>query len=383
MELIRVMVVDDSAVIRGLLVKMLSTDPAIDVVETASNGLRAINRLEQLDIDLIVLDIEMPVMDGLTAIPKLLALRPDIQIVVASTLTRKNAEISLRCLQAGAADYLAKPSTGSSLLSADDFRRELVEKVKSLGAAQARRRLRRSGTVVRPTVGQDRRPRQPIDKPAPEKAASPSVAPQITLRPGPGATFRPGAIAIGSSTGGPQALHEIFKGLRSARISQPIFVTQHMPPTFTALLAQHLGRSSDRDCQEGASGLKPTGGSVTIAPGDYHMLVEGSPGSPVVRLEQSPQENFCRPSVDPMLRSLVDLYSGNILFVMLTGMGADGLRGTQYLVDAGGVAVAQDEETSVVWGMPGAVAKAGLCTAMLPLSEVGSYIQKVLMRNAA
>jgi two-component system chemotaxis response regulator CheB len=156
-----------------------------------------------------------------------------------------------------------------------------------------------------------------------------------------------------------------------------------MPPTFTALLAQHLGRSSGRDCQEGASGLKPTGGSVTIAPGNFHMLVEGSPSSPVVRLEQGSKENFCRPSVDPMLRSLVDLYSGNLLFVMLTGMGADGLRGTQYLVDAGGVAVAQDEETSVVWGMPGAVAKAGLCTAMLPLQEVGSYIQKVLMRNAA
>ncbi|MDX1402290.1 MAG: chemotaxis response regulator protein-glutamate methylesterase, partial [Kiloniellales bacterium] len=367
---IKVMVVDDSAVIRGLLTKMLSAESGIEVVETANNGLRALNRLAQLELDVIVLDIEMPVMDGLTALPKLLALKPDVQIVVASTLTRKNAEISLRCLQAGAADYIAKPGKGQGLISAEDFKRDLVGKVKALGSAARN---------VTATSSQARAPSFPEGpgvwrKPALEKKSplgrkvnpGPARNKTITIRPMP--PMHPGAIAIGSSTGGPKALHSLFESLRGLSISQPIFITQHMPPTFTTLLAQHLERSSGRPCREGCDGLKPVGGEVIVAPGDYHMTVEGTAASPVIKLNQSPPKNFCRPSVDPMLNSLVRLYNGKVLFVMLTGMGADGLNATRNLIDCGGLAVAQDEETSVVWGMPGAVATAGLCSAVLPLS---------------
>ena len=363
----RVMVVDDSAVVRGLLVRALDADPAIHVTASA-DGLTAIKRAGRDEIEVVVLDIEMPVMDGMTALPKIIEARPDAQVIVASTLTRRNAEISLRALRAGAADYIAKPSSSSDLHSPEGFNKELIDKVKALGAA--RRSV--SGEPAASPAKATKAVGEPVPQGAPAK--------EIKLRPAP--SFVPRALAIGSSTGGPQALHDLFAALPS-RIPVPVFLVQHMPPAFTNLLAEHLSRSSSIPCNEGKDGEAVVAGRAYLAPGDFHMEVEAKGGSPVIRLHQGPQENFCRPAVDPTLRSLAKVYGGKVQVVILTGMGADGMKGSRAIVESGGAVVAQDEESSVVWGMPGAVASAGLCSAVLPLPEIAPYLNGLLMRSAA
>jgi two-component system chemotaxis response regulator CheB len=204
---------------------------------------------------------------------------------------------------------------------------------------------------------------------------------EIVLRQIP-ANFRPDCLAIGSSTGGPQALFKIFQMMgRMAPV--PIFVTQHMPATFTTILADHLAQASGMPAAEAKDGEPVVQGRIYVAPGDYHMVVQVEGGRKIVRIEKSPPENYCRPAVDPMLRSIARAYGGRALVVILTGMGHDGREGAQKLVDAGGVVVAQDEPTSVVWGMPGAVATSKLCSAVLPLSDIAPFVRKTVLRTAA
>lgn len=378
----RVMVCDDSAVIRGLIARCLEADPEIQVLTTVSNGLLAVNALARFDVEVLILDIEMPVMDGLTALPKLIAARPDLQIIMASTLTRRNADISMQALAAGAADYLAKPTTTMALNAAADFKTQLILKVKALGAARRRAAGQRMPASARrvETPG--------IARPAPSNAPLPyitTVRPALpkgplSLRAAP--TEVPEIVAIGSSTGGPQALFAVLAGLKPG-IPQPILITQHMPATFTTILAEHITRASGLPTVEASDGLALEGGHVYVAPGDFHMVVETQGAQRVIRLLKTPPENYCRPSVDPMLRSLVKIYGRRIFTVILTGMGQDGLRGGEAVIAAGGSMIAQDEASSVVWGMPGAVANAGLCSAVLPLSEVASYIRRVATRAAS
>ncbi len=363
----RVMVVDDSAVIRGLLARTLELDPDIDVVATACNGKLALSELDRKDIEVVVLDIEMPVMDGLTALPLLIEKQPGLQVIIASTLTRKNAEISLRALQAGAKDYLTKPSSGSELNSAAEFKRELTEKISSLAAV-----ARREGVKTA-------QPRAAASTPTPA-ADKPKLEKNISLRSAP--ITPPSIIAVGSSTGGPQALFEVLGNLAPS-VSLPIVITQHMPPTFTTLLAEHITRVVKRPCVEGKDGAPIEAGGIYLAPGGYHMYVEARSDGNVIRLNQEPAENFCRPSVDPLLRSIAKIYGARILTVILTGMGSDGCKGATEVTEAGGTVIAQDEATSVVWGMPGAVATAGLCSAILPLTEIGPYVRKLVLKAAA
>jgi len=363
----RVMVVDDSAVIRGLLTRSLEKDPAVRVIASVSNGELAIKALERHDVEVVILDIEMPVMDGLTALPKLLAAQPGLQVIMASTLTRKNAEVSLRALQAGAADYIPKPSSSSELTSADVFQRELLDKVKAL--AKASRPNRPAAT--RPRTLDSRMP-----------AAPANLAPKRTITLRKASAALPRIIAIGSSTGGPQALLEVLRDI-AARVKLPILITQHMPATFTTLLAEHIERATGVPCAEGKDGEVVHAGRIYLAPGNYHMIVESQGASTVVRLNQNPPENFCRPSVDPMLRSLARIYGSSLLTIILTGMGSDGQKGAMEVVEAGGTVIAQDEATSVVWGMPGAVATSGLCSAVLPIQEIGPSVRKLVMRSAA
>ncbi|MFQ5773270.1 MAG: chemotaxis response regulator protein-glutamate methylesterase [Kiloniellaceae bacterium] len=367
----RVMVVDDSAVIRGLLTRCLEADPAISVVASVSNGELALRAVERQDIEIVLLDIEMPVMDGMTALPLLLRARPGVQVVMASTLTRQNAEISLRAMANGAADYVTKPSSTSELHSADAFKRELTEKVKAVAAAgrSGRRGAARRGLVARGAV--------PRAAPA---GAERQPAPDIRLRPAP--AVRPDVIAIGSSTGGPQALFKVLGDL-GRDVTQPILITQHMPATFTALLAEHITRASGIPCHEGKDGESIVPGRIYVAPGDFHMLVERGKTGTAIRLHQGEPENYCRPAVDPLLRSMAPIYRSRLLVLILTGMGADGRNGSQAVTAAGGAVVAQDEATSVVWGMPGAVATAGLCSAVLPLPEIAPYVRKLAVRSAA
>jgi two-component system, chemotaxis family, protein-glutamate methylesterase/glutaminase len=359
----RVMVVDDSAVIRGLLTRALEKDPLVKVVASVGNGEAAIKALDRTDVDVIILDIEMPVMDGLTALPRLLAARPGVKVIMASTLTRKNAEVSLRALQAGAADYLPKPTSTSEMTGADAFRRDLLEKVRALAAAA---RPTRPASVRRERAAAE----VPVVRPArPISLRKPSLA-------------LPRLIAIGSSTGGPQALLEVLRDI-AASVKLPILVTQHMPATFTTLLAEHIARATGVPCAEARDGEPVSAGRIYLAPGNYHMVVERAAAGSVIRLNQDSPENFCRPSVDPMLRSLAAVYGASLLAIILTGMGCDGRKGAGEVVEAGGTIIAQDEATSVVWGMPGAVATSGLCSAVLPLKEIGPSVRKLVMRSAA
>ena len=365
----RVMVVDDSAVIRGLLTKTLETEADIKVVSTVGNGQAAIDALKRLDVDVVVLDIEMPVMDGLTALPKMLEVRPGVQVIMASTLTLKGASVSMKALALGAADYLPKPTTTTGINTATDFKQGLVERVRSWGLVARKKRGLPAGTAAAPGSS----------APAVPKKLYPG---SVTLRPAAVVPSKVECLAVGSSTGGPQALFSLFRSL--GRIDRmPVFVTQHMPATFTTILAEHLAQAAGMPAAEAKDGEAVVPGRIYVAPGDFHMTVESQGSGSVVRLNKNPPENFCRPAVDPMLRSITKIYGARTLFVMLTGMGQDGLKGARELVAAGSTVIAQDEATSVVWGMPGAVATAGLCTAVLPLNEIAPYVKKALLRTAA
>lgn len=358
---IRVMLVDDSAVVRGLITRMLEAEPDIRVIASVGNGQLAVNGLERAAPDVVVLDIEMPVMDGLTALPKLLAIDPTVKVIMASTLTLRNAEISIQALNAGAADYVPKPSASKELGGTGDFRRELVEKVRNLGGAHQR--------VRKPLV-----PRAVSSGAARPFGASAQPV-EISLRPL--GSKAPELLAIGSSTGGPQALLSFIKDLGPVP-HLPVFITQHMPATFTAVLANHIAKATGLACEEARDGEPVTAGKIYLAAGGFHLLVEGDRTKRVIRLNDGPPENFCRPSVDPMLRSLVRAYDGHVLTVILTGMGSDGLEGGRAVVNAGGTVIAQDEKSCVVWGMPRAVAEAGLCSAVLPLPKIAATVQKIL-----
>ena len=353
---IAVMVVDDSLVIRGLIARMLSGLDGIEVVAAAGDGEQALKRLGSMNIDVVILDIEMPVMDGLTALPKMLAIKPDLKVIMASTLTGPNAEASLKALSLGAVDYIPKPTASrdiSGVGGSDDFRRELVAKVEAVG---------RPPVVARIAKG--------------SAAASGSAAVQKSfvigdykLRPRPKMARRARILAVGSSTGGPNALMTFFSQLPKD-LGVPIILTQHMPPKFTTMLAKHITEKTGFPCVEATDGMPLVRNRIVLAAGDYHMLITGSESAPKVKLTQDPPENFCRPAVDPMLRSLIPIYGSRILTVILTGMGADGHKGSHDIVEAGGEILAQDPESSVVWGMPGAVARAGLCTAVEPLESI-------------
>ncbi len=364
----RVIVVDDSAVIRGLIARWLETDEQIAVVGSASNGEQAIKTLGRQPADVIILDIEMPVMDGLTALPKLLEASPGVKVVMASTLTLKNAEISVRAMSLGAADYLPKPTSTRDSDAIDVFRRELLEKVKALGAAA--RQSSAKGVVPRPVLRESK-----VAEKAPSGSGLYGAAPIILRKP---SMHRPHVLAIGSSTGGPQALFKVLGDL-DGKLRVPVLITQHMPATFTTILAEHITRISKVPCQEGETGTKVEPGRIYLAPGDHHMTVARSGTDVVLKLNQDPPENFCRPAVDVMLRTMVPVYGPNVLTVILTGMGHDGLAGGQEIVKAGGSVVAQDEESSVVWGMPGAVATGGLCSAVVPLDDMAATINKFMV----
>jgi two-component system chemotaxis response regulator CheB len=353
---VKVLVVDDSAVVRGLTRRFLEENSNIKVVATASNGKNAVEAVKQHSLDVVVLDIEMPVMDGLTAIPLILAAKPKLKIVMSSTLTEANAVVSLRALSAGASDYVAKPTSGSDIHGSDDFKRELITKVLALG-----------GTANPELAAEDNQPG--TKRPAPFVKTQPGQP--IVLHKS--STVPPRAIAIGSSTGGPQALDTVIGGLDKT-LQQPIFITQHMPATFTKILAEHIARDSGRTVCEAKEGQQVKPGEIYIAPGDFHMLIQGEGDNLKIRLTQSERENYCRPSVEPMLRSLVEIYGPALLTVILTGMGHDGLGGCQTCVEKGGTVIGQDEASSVVWGMPGAVAEAGICAAVQPIDKIAQTV---------
>jgi two-component system chemotaxis response regulator CheB len=374
-EPIRVLVVDDSSVIRGIVSRWIEASADMVLAGAAVNGSDAIKRAAALRPDIIILDIEMPEMDGITALPQLLRLCPQSRIIMASTLTRRNAEISLKALSLGASDYVPKPTSISGGDAAEDFKRELMTRIIALG----RRRLASTSAEPRtPAATVARAQATSAGAEAPQAvvkaAAMPVHAAAKTSLPLQKSSSVPAQIiAIGSSTGGPQALVQVVSAL-AADLNVPVVITQHMPPTFTSILAESIARSSGLQCIEAVNGMMLERRCVYVAPGDYHMTIKGRGGP--IELNQAPPENFCRPAVDPMFRSVAAAYGPLALGVVLTGMGSDGREGARAIVGAGGTVIAQDEETSIVWGMPGAVAVAGLASAILPLDLIGAEIKK-------
>lgn len=335
---IRILVVDDSAIVRGLIISGLETQADMVVAGRAANGQAAVAETARLRPDVVVLDLEMPVMDGMTALPLILQAHPSVRVVIASTLSQRNARISLEALTRGAHDYVPKPQSGS-LATAADFHRELAQKVRALGSA--------------------------------ERAAAPPVVRTTATAQG-----VPKVLAIGGSTGAPPALIHLFEALRG--IDLPILLTQHMPAGFTTLLAQQLSRAGDRPCTEGIESEPILPGRAYVAPGGFHMTVGASQAGPVIRLNQDPPEHFCRPAVDPMLRSAAEVYGAGLMAVILTGMGSDGAEGCRAVADRGGRCIVQDAATSVVWGMPGAASRTGVVEAVLPLPRIGDYVRSAI-----
>jgi len=386
---IKVMVVDDAVVIRGLLTRWLGEDKNLKVVGSHRNGKLAVEDIEKSDPDVVVLDIEMPEMDGMTALPLMLAKKRDLVVIMASTLTRRNAEISLKALSLGASDYVPKPESTSEVTTSIDFRRELVEKVKALGARALRMRGPARTMRAESSAGRVAQPARPVTaRPAVDTrasfrgAAQPAAAASAkSFQTRPYSSARPRVLAIGSSTGGPQALQEVMRDVGTAMNDVPVVITQHMPPTFTAILAEHMGKAALRPAKEGEDGeiLKP--GNIYVAPGGKHMIVEKDAGAVKIRLTDGPPVNFCKPAVDPLFDSVAKVYGSASLAVILTGMGHDGADGVKTIAAGGGSVITQDEATSVVWGMPGAAAQTGVCSDILPLKEIGPKIARVLKGN--
>jgi two-component system chemotaxis response regulator CheB len=342
---IGVLVVDDSVVIRRMVSSVLDDDPDIDVVGTASNGQIALEKLEQLHPDIVILDVEMPVLDGLATLRALRVTHPTLPVVMFSTLTERGAMATLDALAAGATDYVTKPShAGSVAASIESVRVELIPKIKGLVGATRTRSLRvtRPAPVVRP-VRQDR-----VD-----------------------------VIAIGASTGGPDALTTIVSGL-PADVAVPIVVVQHMPVLFTRLFSERLDRSCPLPVQEAVDGQLVEAGHVIVAPGDKHMTLVRQGTDVRVKLTMEAPENYCRPAVDVLFRSVAAVYGAGVMACVLTGMGHDGVNGAERIKAAGGRIVVQDERSSVVWGMPGAIVAAGLASDMVPLDRMAETLRAAL-----
>ena len=352
-ERIRVLVVDDSVVIRRLVTHALEQDPAIEVTGAASNGAIALQRIPQFNPDVLTLDIEMPEMDGLETLRRVRRAYPQLRVIMFSTLTERGAAVTLEALTLGADDYVAKASNVGSLdRSMTRLREELVPKIKQFFhmAAQSRAAAR----------------------PEPARVPAAPAAWQSTR-------VRPKVVVIGVSTGGPTALGAILPEL-PAEFPLPVLVVQHMPPLFTRLLAERLHSACRLPVEEAGNGDPVEAGKILIAPGDFHLKVASNGGGVRVFLDQSPPQNSCRPAVDALFASIGEVYGGAVIAAILTGMGQDGLHGAEILKAQGASVLAQDEASSVVWGMPGAVVNAGLADRVLPLDQVVPEILRIAGR---
>jgi two-component system, chemotaxis family, protein-glutamate methylesterase/glutaminase len=353
MPKIRVLVVDDAVVFRRLVSDELSKDPALEVVGTAANGRIALAKMPQVNPDVVILDVEMPEMDGLATLKELRKVYPRLPVIMFSALTERGAEATLDALALGATDYFAKPAnTGGLDDSLEVVREQLIPAIKALCGRE------------REGVG-----RKDLDTRSPPSAPRPSPGPVQVL-------------AVGTSTGGPNALAEVF-GRLPGNFPVPVLIVQHMPPIFTRLLAERLSAQFPIRFQEATSGSVLEPGHAWVAPCDRHMIVARDARQVRVLLHQDPPVNSCRPAVDVLLCSVAKTFGRHSLAVILTGMGQDGLRGCEAIREAGGQVLVQDEVSSVVWGMPGYVARAGLADRVLPLSLIGDEIMRRVPLNKA
>ncbi len=370
MSPIRVLIVDDSVVVRLLLSDLLSSDPELEVAGVASDGHSALAKIQASPPDLVTLDVEMPGLDGLKTLAAIRASQPKLPVIMFSALTERAARTTLEALSLGATDYVTKPSDVTSLAAAlVQVREQLVPKIKAL-CARPKPRPRPPAAPFGVTPATLSVPTSP---PVSTSLRAPAALPRVT--------GEVEAVVIGSSTGGPNALAAFLPRL-SRNLAAPILIAQHMPPVFTRQLAARLAALSGLDVREASGGEALTPGSVWIAPGDFHLVVRRDGTNVRLAVHQGPPENSCRPSVDVLFRSAAEVYGGRTLAVVLTGMGQDGLRGCQRIREVGGQVVVQDEASSVVWGMPGFVARAGLANAVVPLDVIDTEITRRLKFGA-
>ena len=357
MRKIRILIVDDAVVVRRLLSDVLASDPEFQIAGTAANGRIGLARIPQVNPDVVILDVEMPEMDGLETLAEIRKTYPLLPVIMYSTLTQRGAAATLDALALGANDYVTKPSNvGGATQAIAAIKESLSPKIRTFGA-------RAAGLDAMPV----KLPTLPVSRA--------QVRPPLLPRRG-----RIDVVTIGTSTGGPNALSELVPGL-PGDLPVPVVIVQHMPPVFTKLLADRLSSKSKLRVQEGQPGCVLQAGDVWIAPGNFHMTVERDGALVKIGTNQGPPENSCRPAVDVLFRSVAKVYGSGSLGVVMTGMGQDGLRGSEYIRDAGGLILAQDEATSVVWGMPGYVAQAGLAERVLPLDQLGGEIARRVMAS--
>jgi two-component system chemotaxis response regulator CheB len=374
---IRVMVVDDATVVRSLLSRWIDETPGLKLVAALKNGLEAIERLDHARPDVVVLDVEMPELDGISTLPKLLERRRDLAVIMASALTRDHAEVTIKALALGAADYIPKPAAEGGVMTSASFQRELIEKIKALGIRRRKRVLpppyarRTVNPALRRLGGSVQRPlkwRTPAVEPEQERfklRAFSAMPPRVLL--------------IGASTGGPQALSRLMSRLDAVTETAPILITQHMPATFTTIFAEHLTRAGGKPVHEAADGEPVLAGHIYLAPGGRHMKVARRDGTAVIVLDDSAPVHYCRPAVDPLFSSAAEVWGSWNLALILTGMGTDGTSGAADIVKAGGNVIVQDEATSVVWGMPGSAVAAGVCSAVVSLEQIAPKVSRLFL----
>ena len=353
----RVLVVDDAVVVRRIVTDLLEQEPELEVVGTAPNGRIALQKITQLNPDLVTLDVEMPVLDGLATLKQLRVTHPSLPVIMFSTLTERGASVTMEALMNGANEYVTKPANVGSVTEAmARIREDLVPKIHSLTGGGPSRPGQAAGTKAPPP--------RPSARPVPQPAPTPRRRSTATVD----------CVVIGVSTGGPNALAEVIPAL-PGDLRVPVLLVQHMPAMFTRLLAERLDSHAPLNVRE-AGGREPVrAGDVLIAPGGRHLEVRASAGGAVTQLTDAPMENSCRPSADVLFRTAASVYGDGVLAVVLTGMGADGRRGCEHVREAGGAVLAQDRATSVVWGMPGAATEAGLVDEVVPLGEVAARIE--------
>jgi len=373
---IRVMVVDDAVVVRSLLSRWIDETPDLKLVAALRNGREALEQLDQARPDVVVLDIEMPELDGISTLPKLLERRRDLVVIMASALTRDHAEVTLKALSLGAADYIPKPVAEGGVMTSIAFQRDLIAKIQALGHRKRSRPplppyARRSAYVATRRLG------GAVQRAVKWQTAEDETPANLKLRPF--AMVPPRVLLIGASTGGPQALTKIVSRLDAVTDSAPVLVTQHMPPTFTTILAEHLTRAGAKPVREAIDGEPVLAGTIYLAPGGRHMRVARRDGNAVIVLDDGPPVHFCKPAVDPLFASAAEVWGSWNMAVILTGMGTDGTDGAAAIAAAGGSVIAQDEATSVVWGMPGSAAHAGVCSAVLPLDQIAPKIARMFL----
>jgi two-component system chemotaxis response regulator CheB len=367
---IRVMVVDDAVIVRSLLSRWINEAPGLHLAASLRNGIEAIERLDEADPDVVVLDVEMPGLDGISTLPKLLARRRDLVVIMASALTRDHAEVTLKALSLGAADYIPKPAAEGGMITSASFRRELVEKIRALGVRRRRRLSRQPLGARRPAALAMRLP-------------APAEPQRKTFKLRPFSVLPPRVLLIGASTGGPQVLTKLLPRLSDVAGVAPILITQHMPPMFTTILAEHLSRIGGRPVREATHGEPVVAGRIYLAPGGKHMTVARQGRAVTVVLDDGPPMHFCRPAVDPLFASAAEVWGSCTLGLILTGMGVDGTAGAAKIVAGGGSVIAQDEATSAVWGMPGSAVAAGVCAAVTPLDQIASRITRMFLGAAS